>query len=143
MDEIISKLKTPEECIKFANKCTAIAREAQRRAIELRANTQNAKSELETELWKALFAYEEILSEKNKRRTLAGRTRPMIKNYGIIGAAERVVNRSIEAMGYKVLVEKGLQDMTFEAVIVRFPEAFDKGIVKLCQERLEELKKIK
>jgi hypothetical protein len=143
MDEIISKLKTPEECIQFANKCAALAREAQRRAIELRANAQNAKSGVETELWKALFAYEEILSDKNKKKTLANRTRPMIKSYGIIGAAEKVVNRSIEAKGYKVLVEKGLQDMTFEAVIVRFPEAFAKGIVKLCQERLEELNKIK
>jgi len=62
MDETISKLKTPEECLQYANKCTALAQEARRRAIELRANAQNAKSEVETELWKALYAYEEILT---------------------------------------------------------------------------------
>jgi len=103
MDEIISKLKTPEECLQYANKCTALAQEARRRAIELRANAQNAQSEVETELWKALYAYEEILTKKNQRRTLAGRTRQMITRYGIIGTAERAVNRKIEAMGYKVL----------------------------------------
>lgn len=143
MDEIISKLKTPEECIHYANKCTALAKEARLRAIELRAYAQNAKSEVETELWKVLYAYEEILTKKNQRRTLAGRTRQMITRYGIIGTAERAVNRKIEAMGYKVLVEMGMQDLTFESVITKFPESFAQNIVKLCKERLEELKKIK
>lgn len=143
MDEIISKLKTPEECIQFAKKCTALAREARRRAIELCALTHGNSSVVETELLKALYAYEEVLSEKNKRRTRASRTWQMINRYGIVGAAERAVNRKIEAMGYKVLVKMGMQDLTFEAVITQFPETFDQNIVKLCQERLEELKKIK
>jgi hypothetical protein len=89
-----------------------------------------------------LYAYEEILAERNKRRTRAGRTWQMVKRYGIIGAAEKAVNRSIEAQGYKFLVEKGLQDLTFEAVIVKYPEAFSKEIVKLSKKRLEELGKI-
>ena len=142
MDEAINKLKTPEECIQFANKCTDLAREASRRAIELRALTHGNISTVETELWKALYAYEEILTKKNQRRTLAGRTRQMITRYGIIGTAERAVNRKIEAMGYKVLVEMGMQDLTFESVITKFPESFGKDIVKLCSERLKEFKKI-
>jgi hypothetical protein len=75
MDEIISKLKTPEECIEFAEKCTNLAQEARLRAIELRALTHGNSSEVETELWKVLYAYEEVLCKKNKRRTLASRTR--------------------------------------------------------------------
>jgi hypothetical protein len=65
----------------------------------------------------------------------------MINRYRIIGEAERAVNRKIEAMGYKVLVEMSMQDLTFEAVITQFPESFNQDIVKLCKERLEELKK--
>ena len=98
---------------------------------------------METELWKALYAYEEILTRKNQRRTLAGRTRQMITRYGIIGTAERAVNRKIEAMGYKVLVEMGMQDLTFESVITKFPESFTQNIVTLCKERLAILKKIR
>jgi len=142
MDEAINKLKTPEECIQFANKCTDLAREAHRRAIELRALTHTNVSMVETELWKALYAYEEILTKKNQRRTLAGRTRQMITRYGIIGTAERAVNRKIEAMGYKVLVEMGMQDLTFESVITKFPESFTQNIVTLCKERLDVLKNI-
>jgi hypothetical protein len=66
----------------------------------------------------------------------------MVKRYGIVGAAEKAVNRNADAMGYKLLVEMGLQDLTFEAVIVRFPEAFSQQIVKLAKSRLEELGKI-
>jgi len=139
MDEEIVKLKTPKECEDFIKKYTDLINQARQRAIELRALSHGEKNIVETELLKALYAYEEILTEKNKRRTRASRTWQMVKRYGIIGAAERAVNRSIEAQGYKFLVEKGLQNLTFEAVIVRYPEAFSKEIVTLAKERLKEL----
>jgi len=142
MDDIIRKLKTPEECLLFAEIFADLARVTMRRAIELRAINLGNKSEVETALWEAILAYEEVLSKKNGKRTLASRTRQMIKRYGIIGAAERAVNRKIEAMGYKVLVDIGLHDLTFEAVIVRFPEVFSQQIVELARSRLEEMGKI-
>jgi len=142
MDEIINLLKTPEECTQLAKVFTDLARQARRRAIELRVLTHGKLSEVEKELLKALYAYEDVLSEKNKKRTHASRTWPMVKRYGIIGAAERAVNRKIDAMGYKVLVDMGLHDLTFEAVIVRFPEAFSHQAVKLAKTRLEQLKDI-
>jgi hypothetical protein len=142
MDETISKLTTPDACEQFAQKCIDLAHEARRRAIELRALTHGNESLVETELLKALYAYEEVLSKKNKRRTRASRTWPMVKRYGIVGAAEKAVNRNTDAMGYRLLIEMGLQDLTFEAVIVRFPEAFNRQVVKLARTRLEELGKI-
>ncbi|MCJ7529904.1 MAG: hypothetical protein MUO64_02580 [Anaerolineales bacterium] len=146
MDERVQKLKTPEECMQLAknvqDKYPDLAREARRRAIELRAIDHGNKSAVEIELLKALYAYEEVISEKNKRRTRASRTWQMINRHGIIGAAERAVNRKIEAMGYKVLVEMGMHDLTFEAVIVRYPDAFRQEVVARAKARLEELAKI-
>ena len=60
MDDIISKLKTPQECIQFAEKCTNLAHKAYLRAIELRTLTHGEKNEVETELLKAIYAYEEV-----------------------------------------------------------------------------------
>jgi len=57
----------------------------------------------------------------------------MVAHYGIIKAAERAVNRPSDALGYRLLVEMGLVDLTFEAVILRYPEAFDANIVELCR----------
>jgi hypothetical protein len=45
-------------------------------------------------------------------------------------------------MGYKVLAEMGMHDLTFEAVIVRFPEAFSQEVVARAKARLEEFRKI-
>jgi hypothetical protein len=142
MNEIINLLKTPEECTQLAKVFTDLAQKANRRAIELRALSHGNTTEVERTLWEVIYAYEEVLSKKNKRRTPAARTRQMIKRYGILEAAERAVNRKIEAMGYKVLVDMGLRDLTFEAVIVRFPESFSPHIVELSRSRLEELGKI-
>ena len=146
MDEKIQKLKTPEECMQVAtnvrDRNPDLARDARRRAVELRAASHGVKSTVELELLKVTYAYEEVLSEKNKRRTRAARTWQMIDRYGIIAAAERAVNRKIEATGYKVLVAMGLHDLTFEAVIVRHPDKFSQEVVARAKERLEELENI-
>jgi hypothetical protein len=98
--ERLQNLKTPEECEQFMknvqDKYPDLAREARRRAVELRAKALSDKSgykdQVEMELLKALYAYEEVLSEKNKRKTRASRTWQMINRHGIIRAAERAVD---------------------------------------------------
>jgi len=100
------------------------------------------KTDVELELFKAVYAYEEALSEKNKRKTRASRTWQMIDRRGIIEAAERAVDRDIETAGYRVLVAMGLHDFTFEAVIVRYQDIFKPEVVARAKERLEELSKI-
>ena len=146
MSDVIGKLKTPEECMQLSkniqNRDPVRAQKARRRAVELRAISQNPANEVEVELLKALYAYEEVLSEKNKRKTSASRTWQMIKRHGLIHAAEKAVDRKIEPAGYKVLVEMGMHDLTFEAVIVKHPEYFNNNAVSRAKERLRELSEI-
>jgi len=146
MEDIISKLKTPAQCIQLAKNVIernpALAQEARRRAVELRAISFGSTKEVELELLKALYAYEEVLTEKNKRTTRASRTWQMIKKYGIIRAAEKAVDRPIEPNGYKVLVQMGMQDLTFESVIVRHPDSFNEEVVLRAQERLKKLSEV-
>ena len=142
MDEVISKLMTPEECMQIAEMYSELSRQARQRAIELRAYSHQKTNNVETELLKALYAYEEILSKKNGRRTHASRTWQMVNRYGIIGAAEKAVNRKVDAQGYKMLVDEGYPDLTFEKVISNYPESFSKEAVKQANKRLEELIKI-
>ena len=142
MDDIIRILKTPEECRELEKIFTDLARKARLPAVELSAVDYGYNNPIEKELLEALYAYEELLSKKNNRRTRASRTWPMVRRYGIIKAAEKAVNRPTDAMGYKVLVDMGMKDLTFESVIVRHPEAFSKEIVKLARKRLVELKNI-
>jgi hypothetical protein len=142
MDERVVKLDTPEACERFIKNALRLghpdlADQARRRAIELRAAKYGATSQAEKECLQAIYAYEEVLSKKNGRRTRANRTWQMIKRHGILASAEKAVDRETETAGYKALTEMGLQEFAFEAVILRYPELFSENAVRRSRERLK------
>jgi hypothetical protein len=141
MDERVKQLKTPEGCERFiANvikKYPDLAQEALRRKIELLASAYGAKSAAEKEALQAIYAYEEVLTARNGRKTYASRTWQMVKRRGIIGAVERAVNRKDETLGFTALVEMGMQDFAFEAIVIRYPDLFSQEAVARSKQRLE------
>jgi hypothetical protein len=143
MDEMIKKIKTSKECEIFAKNAINknrpdLAKQAKQRAIEIKAENFNAKNNAEREAIAAVYAYEEVLTLKNKRPTKASRTWPMIKKYGIIQAVERAVNRETETQGYNYLLEMGLQEYAFEAVVLRYPEFFSDECIEISKKRINE-----
>jgi hypothetical protein len=146
MNERVKKLKTPEECAVFEKNVTErgrpdLAVAARKRALELRAESYGANSDVERSCLEAVYAYERVLSAKNGRTTRASRTWQMIERHGIIGAVERAVNREAETIGYTALLDMGLEDYAFEAVVVRNPNLFTPGAVKHSQSRIDSWKK--
>ena len=143
MDPRIGKLKTVEECQRFAANAERLNRpdladQARRRAVEIKAEQHGAESAAEKACLQAIYAYEEVLSAKNGRKTHASRTWQMIDRHGILGAAERAVNRPQETAGYTALVDMGLEEFAFEAVILRHPEAFSRESVERSKQRLRD-----
>ena len=143
MDPRVKKLSTAEDCEKFAANAVRLGRidlagQARKRAVELRAESYGSGSVAEKECLEAIYAYEEVLFKKNGKRTRATRTWQMIDRHGIIAAAERAVNRDAETMGYKALVEMGLEEFAFEAVILRHPEVFCSEAVSKSRQRIEQ-----
>ncbi len=143
---MIAKLKTPEECKIFEKNVTErgrpdLAVAARKRALELRAQRYGASPDVERKCLEVIYAYEQILSAKNGKKTRTNRTWQMIKRHGILGAVERAVNRGSEAMGYAALREMGLEDYTFEAVVARYPTLFSAEAVERCQERINGWKR--
>ena len=139
MEELINTLKDADDCQRLADVFSELAKKARLRSVVLRAQKHGYKTRVESELAKAIYAYEDILTLNNKRKTHATRTWQMVKRYGIIKAAEKAVNRPVETMGYRILIERGMSDLTFESVITQYPKEFSKDIVKLAKNRLEEL----
>ena len=143
MDDRIQRLDTPKKCEIFARNAINhgrpdLALEANQRAVELRAEEHNAETTAEVEALQAVYAYEELLYKKNGKRHRANRTWQMIKRHGIIEAVERAVTRDTAPQGYTLLVEMGLQEHAFEAVILRHPEVFSEEAQKISKERLIE-----
>ena len=147
MDKRIRNLKTQEDCERFAKNATDhdrpdLAQEAHKRAVELKAKDHDAETEAERECLEAVYAYERILTAKNRRTTRASRTWQMIKRRGILPAVERAVNRPHETAGYTALLEMGLEEYAFEAVILRYPDLFSDEAVQRSKERMEQWKNI-
>ena len=145
MDDRVKKIDTPEKCEIFAKNCIErgredLAQEAKERAVQLRAEAYGAETQAEREALEAVYAYEEVLSTKNGKKTRAGRTWQMITRHGIIGAVERAVNRPTETQGYTSLVEMGLENYAFENVILRYPDLFSEQAVSISRERMEQWK---
>lgn len=143
MDPRVAKLKTPHECETFAENAhernaPQLAEEARQRAVQLRAETHGAKTEVERECLEAVYAYKEVLSAQKGKRQRAGRTWPMIQEHGILPAVERIVLKRTESVGYTALAEMGLKEFAFEAVILRHPEQFSAEAVARSRERLAE-----
>jgi hypothetical protein len=115
-----------------------LAREARRRAVELRAASHGPTGAVEREALAAVYAYERVLSQKRGKNVRASRTWQMIERRGIIEAVERAVNRDTDAAGYIALAEMGMQDLAFESVVVRHPEMFSEAAVARSAERLQK-----
>ena len=145
MNERIKNLDTPKKCEIFAKNALLkdredLAKQAKERAIELKAEAYGAETLAEKEAIKAIYAYEEVLSANNGKKTRASRTWPMIQKYGIINAVERAVDRKNETKGYTALLEMGLEAYAFEAVILRYPELFSESAVEISRQRMSEWK---
>jgi len=142
MDETVRRLRTPEECEQFIKnvqeRYPALAIEARRKAVELRAAAHGAQTAAEREALQAVYAYEEVLSAKRGCKTKASRTWQMIKRHGIINAVERAVNRKQETLGYTTLIEMNMQDFAFEAVVLRYPDLFSPETIERAKARMEE-----
>jgi hypothetical protein len=143
MDDRVKKIKTPKECVIFAKNANDngrldLATEAKQREIQLKAEDYGAEEGAETEAIQAIFAYEEVLTIKNNKKTRASRTWPMLQRHGILAAVEKAVNRETETQGYNYLVDMGLQDYAFEAVVLRYPKLFSSECVDISKRRIAD-----
>lgn len=141
----VAKLSSVKDCEILARNAERqsrpdIAAWARKRAIQIRAATLGADSDVQRECIEAVLAYEDARSRINGKRTPASRTWPMIRRHGAVEAIERVVKRPSDAAGYTALVEMGLEDYSFEAVVLRHPTSFSAEAIERSRNRLDSLR---
>lgn len=108
--------------------------EALRRRCELIG--LNYDDPLERDFHSMLTAYEELLTEKNQRRTAASRTRQKLKNKGVVECLEDWARGHTETDGFRLLTAAGLTELTGEYLVTKYPERFTAEAVRRAKERL-------
>ena len=141
--KLVGHLKTSEDCEQVALNVEAkqpgFAIAARRKAIEIKASTHKATTEAEEHSYQAVYALERVMTLERGRKTRATRQWQMVAKLGIIGAMETIVMNSTGRAGYDALVKLGMQDMSFEAVVLRHPDVFSAEAVAQSTQSLDAL----
>jgi hypothetical protein len=137
-EEIASRAKTVKEAINLlenaqkANR-TDVALAVRRRLIDLRAQVHGAQpGSLEAEALATIYAYEQAVLGGHH----ASRTWQMVRKYGLVNTVERLVTSAKPSAGYAKLVEAGLSDLAFEALVLRYPGSFSSAAIEAAKRRI-------
>lgn len=140
IDPTVQRLKSPGDCEQYAKNVEAkhpdLAKQARRRGVELRALQYGTNTDVERDALQAIYALEEVRSQRAGRRVRANRTWQSVQRHGIVPTVERVVARRAVTKGYDWLVNAGMEDFTFEAVVLRNPNLFSPMALSQAEERL-------
>ena len=109
---------------------------ARRKAIDLQASTHETGSPVEAEGFAAVYAYEALLTRRNGKKTRATATWQAIRRYGIIEAVQRAVSRPPDEPGTVTLRDLGLEDLAFEALVMRHEASFSAAAIEASKARL-------
>ena len=144
MYDIEKALKTPKQCRTVMEHALARGEKdlyaaAFRQFCKLSgADHDDPSDPLNRATFEAVAAYEQTLKEKHGKNQPASRTRQKLTKKGahqsLVDWSKLHGNRS----GFHALIEAGLPEFTFEAVVVRFADQFTPDVVASCRETLRK-----
>ena len=74
------------------------------------------------DFYETLAAYEQLLTERNGKNTIASRTRQKIKNKGVYQSLIEWTRGKIETNGFVLLIDAGLPEYTGEYLVTRYAD---------------------
>ena len=90
---------------------------------------------LEHDVWQSIYALEGALTEERGKTTRLARTRQKIARDGERDTVVDLIKKSASE-GYRMLVDRGWPELTFEAVALRHPQRFESGTLSAAKVRL-------
>ncbi|MCF6316327.1 MAG: hypothetical protein L3J30_08600 [Marinosulfonomonas sp.] len=109
------------------------------RLIEINAltNHDDPNDSLVLDFWKSITALEFALSDERGKTIRLARTRQKISRVGVKKTLEDLAVSAKASDGYFLLRDRGMLDMSAEAVVLRHSALFDDEIIKAAQSRLD------
>lgn len=91
---------------------------------------------LEYDVWQSIYALEDCLKRERGKTVLLARTRQKIKKDGEKKTVHDLVNGKVSD-GFKMLIEREMPELTFEAVALNHAEYFDQDTLEEAKARLD------
>lgn len=91
---------------------------------------------VEHDMWQTIFAFEHLLKEERGKTTLLARTRQKITRVGVIATLRDWAAARQATDGFRMLLERGLPELTGEAIVLRHPKLFPRAAMDAARTRL-------
>jgi len=91
---------------------------------------------LEHDFWQTINAFEQILTDERGRKTLLSRTRQKVGRVGIVATLTDWALSRKPSDGFQQLQERGLLELTGEAIVLRHADLFLPDVVAAARARL-------
>ena len=91
---------------------------------------------VEHDFWQTIHAFEYILTNERKRTTRLGRTRPKVERVGVVQTLTDWALSDKETDGFRMLLDRGMPELTGEAIVLRHPESFEPKVLDAARQRL-------
>lgn len=112
-----------------------------RRAAQLRLYEvlpEEKPGTLEYDVWQSIHALEGELTHERGKTTRLARTRQKIARDGEEGTVAALILGK-ESEGYRMLIQRAMPKLTFDALALRHAERFDERVIEAAQQRLAGL----
>lgn len=90
---------------------------------------------IEYAVWQSIFALEDVLKQERGKTIMLSRTRQKIGREGVTQCVADLVLGSASE-GYRMLSERGMLELSFEAIVLEFSEKFGLPVIEAAQKRL-------
>jgi hypothetical protein len=106
---------------------------------EMSAAKHEAGADVDRALWTALHAYEYLKGQEKGKTSRSTYLRRKISNTDIVTAVSDSVLKGGKSAGLQALNDMGRLDVSFEAVVLKYPNSFAAEVVAAAKRTLAEL----
>jgi len=89
--------------------------------------------------WKSIHALEEMESHDRGKTIRLSRTRQKIQRDGVRKTLEDLAGRPTGTRGFDMLIERGMPELTFEAIVLLHQSEFSSDVLEAARKRLEDV----
>jgi hypothetical protein len=93
---------------------------------------------VEHDFWQTIHAFEYLLTEERGKTTRLSRTRQKLARVGVVQTLRDWALSDKETDGFRMLLDRGMPELTGEAVMLRHPGRFDPQVLAAARQRLSD-----
>jgi hypothetical protein len=98
---------------------------------------EEAPGSIEHAFWKTIFAFEELLRDERGKTVRLSRTRQKIDRVGVTQTLVDFAISTKPTEGFSMPIERGLPELTGEALVLKHSSLFELGVVAAAESRLQ------